>query len=201
MSVGYWWFQAMAPDGELRSLAPSFAEAIESLREDAPVIRAWHQNPDTVVSGATAPDARIYEFSDAFLTDELEALGQSLFELPGLELPTESQGIVTAQTVIPASIFWFAVGPSAARRLPGRRGAVLLESAAVPAASAALDAVLSEAGRPHLLAQARRYYNRDTTQDASPDSTIEVVLDSLPRLLEVARRRSLGIIALSMGEP
>jgi hypothetical protein len=196
MSVGYWWFQAMAPDDQLRSFTRSFAQAIESLREDAPVIRAWQRNPDTLVS-----DAMICEFSNAFLTDELEAISQSLLKLPGLELPSESQGIVTAQSVTPASIFWFAVGPFAADRLPGRRGAILLESAAVPAATTSLEAVLSEVGRSRLLAQARKYYNVDTTNDASRESTIEVVLESLPRLLRAAHRRSLGVIALSMGEP
>lgn len=191
----------MAPDEQLRTLARSFANALESLREDAPIVRAWREDPESIVSGPSVPNRLMYEFSATFLTDELQAVGLSVFELPGLELPPGSQDLVAADTVTPASIFWFAIGPSAADRLPGRRGAMLLESAAVPAASASLEAVLSEVGKSRLQTQARKYYNSDTTHDWSPDPTIEVVLESLPRLLRAAHQRSLGVIALSMGQP
>ncbi len=196
MSVSYWWLQAVVPDRQLRALAPSFEKALATLPDQLPVLRTWNQNPDAIVSGPEVPNRLIYEFSDAFWTKELQSFGEGL-----LELPVGSPDLVAADTVIPASIYWFAVGPAGASELPGRLGAMLIESTAVPAARVALARVLKKSGRSGLFERAQKFYNRGTTHDEDPDRTIETVLGSLPRLLATASHRFSGVITLSMGEP
>lgn len=105
--------------------------------------------------------------------------------------------LVSTQRVTPVSIFYFALGKTAAAELPGRLGNILLSAAEVPASLGQLERAL-QGDKDTRVTRGAELYQLD---HFSCEGEVAQILESWPAAFRAAIERGAGLLSFAVQAP